>query len=563
MQRVGERGILRAGCRVVWLISWGIGCGTSSSGDGAPPARVPLVLRVDYGSEKEAWFEDAIAKFEAASPTLPDGRPIDVQTRALGSGEAVQNLVAGASQPHVFSPASSAYLSLLDEQWLSVAGHTKPLAGTAAEPIVLSPIVIEIWRPMAEALGWPGKPVKWTDLLAISGSPDGWGSVGHPEWGSFKLGHTHPGLSNSGLLAVLSETYAALGKTRGLVASDLAGAETLVAKVESSLVHYGKSTSFMHDKMLERGPSYVSAVVSYENLVVASYQQTRPASEQLVALYPAEGTFWSDHPYAVLDAEWVGPDERAAAAQLEAWLRGPETQRSALAYGFRPADASIAIAAPLDAAHGVDPLQPQTLLEIPDAPTLRAVLDLWERTKKTSDVVLVFDKSGSMKGEPLAQAKAGARTFLDQLGDRDTASLAFFDTLVAPPSPAVLLAEGGRETLVTRVDGTLATGGTALYDAVGQAFDGAKQRAAAEPGRIHAVVVLTDGRDANSTTKLDALVAKLGSDDEAPVKVFTIAYGRDADPTVLQQISEAGKGAAVTGGTSDIGSVFFDMAAFF
>ncbi|MEQ1502898.1 MAG: VWA domain-containing protein [Myxococcota bacterium] len=534
----------------------------SGSGTVPQPGLEPVQIRVDYGSEKKAWLEDAIARFEAANPTLPSGRPIDVVTRSLGSGEAVADIAAGRSQPHVFSPASSAYLSLLDDQWLSVPGHTKPLAG-AAEPIVLSPVVIALWRPMAEALGWPDRPVSWADLLTIAQDPAGWGAHGHPEWGRFKLAHTDPRLSNSGLLAVLSETYAAVHLTRGLTAESLAAAEPFVASVEASLVHYGKSTGFVHDKMLERGPSYVSAVVSYENLVVDAYKTARPPAEQIVAIYPTEGTFWSDHPFAILDAPWVEADERAAAVQLEQFLRSNPIQSSALAFGFRPADAAIPVGAPIDAAHGVDPTQPRTLLEVPDAPTLRAVLALWERTKKTSDVVLVLDKSGSMRGDPLVEAKRGAGTFLTTLGDRDTVSLLFFDSQVAEPTPPVALGGGGRDAMTARIDGAIASGGTALYDAVGAAFRTASVRALAEPGRIHAVVVMTDGRDEHSTTRLDQLLGALATDDEAPVKVFTIAYGASADPTVLGQIADAGKGASATGDPTDIAAVFVDMAAFF
>jgi Ca-activated chloride channel family protein len=523
-------------------------------------AQQPVVLRVDYGSEKQAWLEDAIDRFEASGPRLASGRRIDVQSRSLGSGEAVSDILAGRSQPHVFSPASSAYLVLLDDGWLQVAGHTAPLVGKA-EPIVLSPVVIAMWRPMAEALGWPERPVRWSDLLAIATSPDGWASRGHPEWGRFKLAHTHPGLSNSGLLAVLSEVYAASGKTRGLTPGDLPAAEPFVASVEASLVHYGKSTGFVADKMLERGPDYVSAVVSYENLVVSSYQTQRPAQQQVVAVYPAEGTFWSDHPWALLEASWVGPEEREAAAALEGFLRSQEIQTSSLHFGFRPADPSLPLAAPLDAAHGVDPRQPQTLLEVPDAATLREVLALWERTKKTSDVVLVFDKSGSMKGAPLVEAKRGANAFLSELGDRDTVSLLFFDSVVHAPGAPQLLGPG-RAALSATLDGTLASGGTALYDAVRRAHEEAMLRAAAEPGRIHAVVVLTDGRDENSRTTLEVLQRQLAGDAEAPVKIFTIAYGQ-ADPAVLAAIAEAGKGATAKGDPADIASVFLDMAAFF
>jgi len=547
-----------------WFWTTGIllaGCG----GDPAPapaPAEAPVTITIEYGSEKEAWLSSALSAFDATRPRTSGGRPIVVEAHAGGSGAGMESILAGTTQPTVYSPASTAYLSLLNEAWLHQAGHTAPVA-PAGEPLVLSPIVVGMWEPMARSLGWPEKKLGWSDLLTIATDPGGWGSHGHPEWGRFKLAHTHPGLSNSGLLAVLAEAYAGAGKPRGLTVDDLQDPKvrSFAQKVESTLVHYGTSTSFLQKKMVERGPSYVSAAVLYENLVVEA--NTKGAPMPIVCLYPREGTFWSDHPYATLDAPWVTPEQKDAAKVLETFLHANAQQVDALAKGFRPADPGIAITAPLDAAHGVDPKEPQNLLDIPDAATLSGVLDFWEATKKTADVTLVFDKSGSMQGPPLAEAKVAAQAFLDDLGDRDEVSLLFFDNRVADPETPAPLGGGGREAQKQRIEGALAEGGTALYDAIDVAYDAAAARAEKDPSRIHAIVVMTDGRDASSRRKLEELTADLGKHPEAPVKVFTIGYGDQADPTILAAIAEAGKGSTATGSLADIRAVFSDMAAFF
>lgn len=536
--------------------------GGPSATPASPPAAATLELRISYGSEKKAWLEEQITAFEAGSPTTASGRPIDVVATGKGSGEAMTDILTGKASPHVYSPASSAYLTLLNDAWLKQPGHTAPLT-SSAELLVLSPVVIGLWKPMAEALGWPGKALGWADLLNVSRGGKGWAAFGHPEWGAFKLAHTHPGLSNSGLLAVLAEVYAGAGKTRGLDAADLssAGVADFLTEVETSLVHYGKSTTFLADKMRERGPSYVSAAVLYESQIVEA--AANPGDLPLVAIYPVEGTFWSDHPYAVLDAPQVGPDERDAAAQLLAFLKSRPAQERAIQAGFRPADPSVPLAPPLTTTPGVDMAQPQTLLDVPGGDVLSGVLALWEQHKKPSEVTLIFDKSGSMRGNPLLKAKEGAGAFLDSLGDRDEVALLFFDDAVAPPPEPVLLGGGGRERLKGSVDGAIASGGTALYDAVIAAYDAAASRAAAEPATIHAVVVMTDGRDENSRQNLEAVKARLSSSSEGAVKVFTIAYGDGADPAVLGAIAESGRGGTARGGQGDITGVFRDMAAFF
>jgi Ca-activated chloride channel family protein len=358
---------------------------TETPASSAPAAAAPLKLIVAYGSEKKTWLEEQARAFEASGAALKSGRRVQIDGRAMGSGEATQAILSGALRPHVFSPASSAYVAVLNQSWLSVPGHTKALS-PPGEPVVLSPIVIAMWKPMAEALGWPAKPLGWADLLAVNANAKGWGAHGHPEWGAFKLGHTHPEFSNSGLLAVLAEAYAGAKKTRALTAADLQakGTAAFMSQVESNIVHYGKSTGFFADKMIERGPAYLSAAVLYENLVIESYAKENPSGIPLVAIYPTEGSFWSDHPYAVLDADWVGNDEREAAALFLAYLKSKPAQTRALSLGFRPADASIAIAAPIDAAHGCDPKQPQTVLEVPVGQVLGALLEAWKLTKRSS-----------------------------------------------------------------------------------------------------------------------------------------------------------------------------------
>jgi len=533
----------------------------ASASASSKPAGAPVTLSIAYGSEKKAWLEDELKKFAATNPTTPSGRPIKVTTSALGSGDAVHQIEDGSLKPHVFSPASSAYVRILNDEWLSTAGRTKPIAPNVGDTLVTSPVVIAMWKPMAEALGWPSKPISWNDMLKVAGDPKGWAGKGFPEWGRFKYGHCSPEFSNSGYLAVLAEAYAGAKKTRELTLADLDAKPTLdfLTKVEGTVVYYGKSTGFYADKMVERGPKYLSAAVLYENLVVESYK--KGSSMPLVAVYPSEGTFWSDHPWTVLDAPWVGDEEKAAAQVLSTFLRAKPAQQDALAAGFRPGDPSIAIDAPVDLAHGVDPKQPQTVLPLPEPKVLEKLFQTWKLTKKGADVVFVFDKSGSMDGRPLEEAKKGAKAFLDNLSDQDEVALLFFDSTVYPVVGPMKLATG-RAQLETRLDGTVAGGGTALYDAIAQAYDLEAKRAEKNPNQIHAVVVMTDGKDESSKLTLAPLKAKFPT-EEAVVKVFTIAYGSQAESKVLDQIAASAAGSAVKGSTTDIKDVYLEMSSYF
>jgi Ca-activated chloride channel family protein len=530
----------------------------AGKGDRATPAVAPVEISILYGSEKKSWLEQQISAFNASGGKTKDGRPIHVTGKATGSGEAMTGILEGTEKPTVFSPASGAYITLLNQKWQTRDNHTKALA-PAGEPIVLSPIVIAMWKPMAEALGWPTKQLGWADVLKVSRDPKGWGAFGRDEWGEMKLGHTHPEYSNSGLLSVLAIAYAGAGSTRGLSAADIPKIEKYMASVEDAIVHYGKSTGFFADKMIERGPGYLSAAVLYENLVIESYGRSPPLP--LVAIYPIEGTFWSDHPYSVLDAAWVDATQREAAGSFLAFLKAKPQQEAALALGFRPVDATIKIGAPVDAAHGVDPQQPQTLLEVPDGPTLDALVAAWRKTKKAADVVFVFDKSGSMEGQPLMEAKRGAKAFLATLDLRDEVTLMFFDTKVHPPFGPVEVGKGMID-LESRIDGVSASGNTAVYDATLDAYTLLTNRRKTSAHRIRAVVVMTDGADTSSQRSIEVVKKAISAEDRAAT-IFTVAYGASARREELKSLADLGGGSFAEGDVASIIQVYRDLASFF
>lgn len=543
----------------------GPGAGSPGSAAGAaaaaPADAVHLVFT--YGSEKEEWIGAATARFNAAGFRTAAGRPIYVEAVAEGSGESIDELLAGRRQADLTSPASAAFIKLGNAE--SRARTGRDLIGPTQD-LVLSPVVIAMWKPMAEAIGWGARPVGWSDILALAREPRGWAAHDHPEWGVFRFGHTHPEFSNSGLISLLAEVYAAVGKTGGLTLADVARPDTarFVGGIESAVVHYGSSTGFFGKKMLAGGPGYLSAAVLYESVVVEAAATPSGLPFPVVAIYPKEGTFWSDHPVGIVDRPWVTPERRDAARVYIDYLLARPQQELALRYGFRPAAVEVPLGAPIDAAHGVDPKQPQTTLEVPPVEVIEAVRRLWHQVKKRSQVTLVLDTSGSMNEEhKLENAKAGAEQLIDLLDAEDTFSFLPFNDQLSWAVQGLDLGQA-RGRARTTLDGVFASGGTALYDAIAAAYGYQGELAAHEPGRISAVVVLTDGADTDSRQKLDDLLAILrGRGEGRVIPVFTIGYGRDANRTVLQQVATATGARYYDGTPANIRSVFNDIATFF
>ena len=520
-----------------------------------------LNLTFTYGSEKKAWIDEATQSFNAEKHTLKSGQPIYVTAIPLGSGDCIDELLNGTRQADITSPASSAFIKLGNAQSRVKTGQD--LIGDT-QNLVLSPVVIAMWKPMAEALGWGRKPVGWSDILALAKNPQGWASLGQPQWGAFRFGHTHPESSNSGLVSLMAEVYAGAGKVRGLTLEDLArpAVGEYLGGIEQSVVHYGSSTGFFGDKMIANGPGYLSAAVLYENVVIDSYAKNPPLP--LVAIYPKEGTFWSDHPVGLVQRPWVTPERKEAAKIYIDYLLSRPVQEKALAYGFRPSLPEIPLAAPFDAAHGVDPKEPKTVLEEPSAEILNATLALWKERKKASAVTLVIDTSGSMGADAkMENARTGALEFLSLLGNSDTFTLIPFNSRAFPAGKDLLLKDH-REELRTKVSGLYPEGGTALYDSIALAYDQLMANQALNQKKIAAIVVLTDGADTNSKMALADLLAKIRFDNEThTTRVFTIAYGKDADKDILRQIADATQAKSYVGTPENIRSVFREISTFF
>jgi Ca-activated chloride channel family protein len=521
-------------------------------------------LTFTYGSEKKSWIEDVTKEFNGAGKKLPDGRTVRVNAVPLGSGECVEEILDGRRETHLTSPASGAYVEIGNGR-----SQKKKEGDLLGKPkyLVRSPVVIGMWKPMAEALGYGKKPIGWADVLDLARDPKGWEKAGKAQWGQFKLGHTHPLYSNSGLISVLAEVYASTnGKNDGLTLDDVKKAGKFLEDIERSVVHYGESTGFFANQMFSNDMGYLSAAVMYENLVIESYDRAKHpnVAAEVVAIYPKEGTFWSDHPVCVVQRKWVTDDHKKAAEIYTDYLLQEAQQKKALKYGFRPGVEKVELAAPLDKAHGIDPAQPRLVMEVPPYDVMEAVIALWKEHKKPANITLVIDVSGSMNEEQkLLNAKKGAREMVGMLGPRDTLSLLVFSSKFAWVKQDVKMDDKGRKEMTDEINTLIAQGETALYDSVLEAYQRLEKNPA--PDKISAVVVLTDGEDNKSKLKtVDALLKEIKFDPEkSPTRVYTIAYGRDASRDVLKKIADATKAKTYDGDPKNVLKIFQDVATFF
>jgi len=120
----------------------------------------------------------------------------------------------------------------------------------------------------------------------------------------------------------------------------------------------------------------------------------------------------------------------------------------------------------------------------------------------------------------------------------------------------------GRQDMINRINGLFAEGGTSLYDAIDAAVNELKSNPS--PGRISAIVVLTDGKDEGSRLQLDQLLEHIRFEPERQsIRIFTIAYGNEAETEVLKQIADATQAKFFVGKPENILEVFKEISTFF
>ena len=345
------------------------------------PVKVPVEITFYSSSTKEDWINSVTEAFQAEEIKTSAGKPISVQVFHVSSGGSKDMIIDGEIKPTVWSPGERSWVNSANLEWQLLTG--KPLVTAACPPLLQEPTGFAMWRPMAEAMGWPATPIQWRDILELISDPEGWARYGHPEWGQFKLGLTNPETSNSGRLILTGLTYATLAKTQGLT-PELVETEPVVEalrKIKQHTVEFGGQSAVLLENMVIGGPDKLHAINTNEAETLKSnarYGKYLPFP--LVFIIPAEGTSWGEHPYCILDTEWVSDEQREAARLFASYLLEPAQQMLAVEKGLRPANFSVELAPPISVENGANPeVSPLTIpaLESPAADVAAAILELF------------------------------------------------------------------------------------------------------------------------------------------------------------------------------------------
>ncbi|HSN30551.1 MAG TPA: VWA domain-containing protein, partial [Kofleriaceae bacterium] len=151
------------------------------------------------------------------------------------------------------------------------------------------------------------------------------------------------------------------------------------------------------------------------------------------------------------------------------------------------------------------------------------------------EVMIVVDTSGSMNGQPLAQATALASVLIDSLGPSDAFDVMAFSGGTSAMEPQPIAGDDrGKAEGKAFLASLSAGGGTEMGPAMAKAL-------ATKPGndRVRLVYFLTDGFVGNDDMIVSAARSNLGAN-----RIFSIGIGSAPNRALLDQIAQVGRGFA-------------------
>ncbi|MBV2153503.1 VWA domain-containing protein [Kitasatospora sp. SUK 42] len=511
-----------------------------------PPAETarPGVLRILAGSE-----------LQDLAPVLEDARKatgVTVQfswTGTLDGADAVSSGRADGKYDAVWFP-SNQYLRL------DPAGKSKVLSET---PVMVSPVAVGVRTSVLGELGWgDGSKVTWAQIGDAAAA------------GKLPYGMSDPSRSNSGFSGLVAVASAFSGAQAALTEADVQKAAPRLKQFFTDQKLTSGSSGWLAQAYTRAEPGKVGALVNYES-VLLSLNRTLPPEQRLTVVRPVDGVVSADYPLSLLSS--AAQSERESFQRLTSYLLKEDVQKRISEVTLRrPVTAGAAPASELPA---------DRRRELP-FPGTRAVADgllaaYQNELRRPSRTVYVLDTSGSMEGSRLNALKAalGRLTGADdtrgvrRFRDREEVTLLSFASKVKWTKTHAVPASGSQPdpqaelaSINADVQSLSASGGTALYDSLEEAYRVIeRQQAAAGDDRFTSIVLMTDGESNEGATDADFKRFHDGLPaGEKAIPVFPIRFG-EAAVSQLQGVADL-SGGKLFDGTGSLDGVFEEIRGY-
>jgi Ca-activated chloride channel family protein len=170
-------------------------------------------------------------------------------------------------------------------------------------------------------------------------------------------------------------------------------------------------------------------------------------------------------------------------------------------------------------------------------------------------LAVVIDRSGSMSGEPLANARAAAHRLVDSLADGDAFSIITYSTMDEVVTPIARATPDARAAAHQAIDQIWAHGNTCISCGIDR---GASELAHTPiAGGLRRMVLISDGQANDGVYNRDDLADLAASTAARGVSLSAVGVGLDFDETTMMRLARVGHGNYYfVENTSTLGDMF-------
>ncbi len=163
-----------------------------------------------------------------------------------------------------------------------------------------------------------------------------------------------------------------------------------------------------------------------------------------------------------------------------------------------------------------------------------------EHARVASDFVVVLDRSGSMSGGPMDQARAAITTLLGQLSERDRFALVTYDDSPQVAIPLGLATPATKREWRTVVSSIVPGNSTNMSGGLDSGL--ALLQAGRQEGRAGRVILLSDGHANAGDVSPEGLRERGRRASQQDLVLSTVGIGAGFNEFLMSQIADAGTG---------------------
>lgn len=155
------------------------------------------------------------------------------------------------------------------------------------------------------------------------------------------------------------------------------------------------------------------------------------------------------------------------------------------------------------------------------------------------NISIVLDRSGSMSGDKIRNARQAAKYIVDQLGPDDFVSIVSYDQIVDVVYPAGRVEN--KMGIKSKIDRITDRGSTNLMGGAMKGFDEVKKNY--RSGYINRVLLLSDGlanEGITNPTEIERIIRRKNSQDG--ISISTFGVGNDYNEDLMTAMAESGTG---------------------